>query len=188
MVRRWSNSRTASSGFWKSLKAAGENDGPQMVVGWWPPLNGAPSMPLTTAAKTKRRTNNMCELPSVYGCDRPTARKDHKCCECRGTILAGEKYHKHHGIWDGSASTFKVCEDCESLRAEVDKDERDPEWLTAFGNLYESVFESREISLIKRYLDIKRKRGSTIQPWMTERDAEMSNGEASGRKQSTPPT
>ena len=114
----------------------------------------------------------MCDLPSVYRCDRPTARKDHKCCECLGTILAGEKYHKHHGIWDGSAATYKVCEDCESLRSEMDKGESDPEWITAFGNLYESVFNSCVTSLIKRYLEIKRKRGATIQPWMADCEAE----------------
>ncbi len=121
----------------------------------------------------------MCEMPSVYQCDWPTARKEHTCCECHGKIAAGEKYHKHHGIWDGEADTFKVCDDCEALRAEVDKNEKDPEFKTAFGELYESVFETHYLPLVKRFMDIKRKRGAAIQPWMVEREAKCLNNERS---------
>lgn len=127
----------------------------------------------------------MNELPSVYGCDQPKARKDHKCCECRGTIAAGEKYHKHHGIWDGTARTFKVCGDCESLRAEMDKDERDPQFMTAFEGLCESVFENGEASMIKRYLDIKLKRSAVIQMWMVERELEAADNKLTDSRLAT---
>jgi hypothetical protein len=112
----------------------------------------------------------MCEMPSVYGCDHPKARKEHKCCECRGVIPVGEVYNKHRGIWDGSADTFKVCVDCDLLRNEVDNDERDPECKTAFGYLSESVFEVGDRVFVKRFLEIKRKRGAEIRDWMIERE------------------
>lgn len=111
----------------------------------------------------------MCEMPSVYECDRPKARKPHECCECRGAIEVGERYHKHHGIWDGAADTFKVCEDCEALRADIDRDVTDFEFKTPFGYLHESVLNGGDPVFIKRFLDIKRKRGATIQPWMRAR-------------------
>lgn len=113
----------------------------------------------------------MCEMPSVYGVDHPKARKAHKCCECRGTIPAGEQYNKHHGIWDGSADTFKVCVDCDALRDDIDKNVRDPEEKTAFGYLSESVFEGNP-DFVKRFLDIKRKRGAEIRDWMLEHEKE----------------
>lgn len=112
----------------------------------------------------------MCEMPSVYACDHRKARKEHKCCECHGVIAVGEKYHNHHGIWNGQGDTFKVCEECNALRDEVDKDERDPEFKTAFTMLCEPVFESQDYGLIKRFMDTKRKRGATIMPWMIQRE------------------
>lgn len=115
----------------------------------------------------------MCEMPSVYGCDHPKARKQHQCCECRGIIPIGETYNKHHGIWDGSADTFKVCVDCDNLREEIDKDERDPEFKTAFQHLYESVFEGGEPEFIKRFLGIKRRRSAEIRDWMIKREQEL---------------
>lgn len=114
-----------------------------------------------------------CELPTVYGCDKPKARKAHRCCDCRGSINVGETYHRHHGIWDGRASTFKVCADCEALRAEVDKGERDPESCTAFGELGQSIIDSWEPQLFVRYMGIKRKRGAVIAPCMAELEMEM---------------
>ena len=127
----------------------------------------------------------MCEMPTVYECDRPKARKEHTCCECRGKISIGETYHKHHGIWDGEADTYKVCDDCEIVRDIVDKDQH-PDDKSAFGHLYESVMESHQLAIIKQWLDIRRKRGAKIEPWMLQREAELSNdkiSEVAGRKE-----
>ncbi len=115
----------------------------------------------------------MCEMPTVYACDRPTARKEHKCYECRGVIRVGEKYHKHHGIWDGSASTYKVCNECEALRMKADDGARDNEDRTPFGGLYETVFESRDAALIVPYLTNARARSAAIPEWQTKRESEL---------------
>lgn len=114
----------------------------------------------------------MCEMPTVYACDRPTARKEHKCCECQGAIRVGEKYHKHHGIWDGEAETYKVCEDCEALRERADKAVRYLDEKTAFTQLYETVFECRDAELVVAYVGIRRARAAVIPEWMLKREAE----------------
>ena len=112
-------------------------------------------------------------MPSVYGCDRPKARKDHKCYECRGVISKGETYHKHHGIWDGSAYTYKVCDECETLRAKIDSTIEDYEERVSFGDLYEFVFEGEDIECVNAFLDTKRKRLAEIPEWMLERQLEI---------------
>lgn len=102
----------------------------------------------------------MCELPEAYGCETPTARKNHTCCECRGLIHSGEQYHRHHGIWDGEAETFKVCLECDALRDECDKNIDFPDEKTAFGCLWESVMEIDDPVLICKFLETKLKRGA----------------------------
>jgi hypothetical protein len=120
--------------------------------------------------------NNMsCETPEIYCCDKPKARREHKCCECAGTIFKGEIYHRHHGIFDGDAFTYKVCVDCENLRAEVDKDCTYVEERTAFDYLYESVFERRDLEEMRKFLEIKTKRNASIPQWMKDRFDEEFN-------------
>ena len=110
----------------------------------------------------------MCEVPSCYVKEVIRARKDHKCCECHGWIRRGEHYHKHHGVWDGSGFTFKVCIECDLLRTDIDKDVSIVEERTAFGQLTESVFECGKLEFIRRLLIIKDKRQGNIEPWMNE--------------------
>ena len=117
------------------------------------------------------------ELPSVYECDERKARKDHKCCECRGIISKGEIYNYHHGIWDGQAESFKVCSDCESLRGDIDVDAKEEDERTAFTDLYCNVFERGELTLIQRYMDIKTKRHAPIEEWMIKKVDELLNKE-----------
>jgi len=67
-----------------------------------------------------------CATVSVYVDDycrtlreeQPTARKQHKCNECRRTIEAGEKYNREVSLYDGDISTYKTCLDCMSIRRE----------------------------------------------------------------------
>ena len=103
----------------------------------------------------------MTEMPSCYGNEERKARKAHKCCECHGTIQPGEKYHFHHGVWDGEAHDYKVCVDCEALRAECDLD-REPEECTPFERLSEAVsaMRSHAPELYERYVKIGRRRGA----------------------------
>lgn len=53
--------------------------------------------------------------PSVMDEGPVKARKVHKCSECRGAILPGESYLRTWGIWEGEASVFKRCADCDAL-------------------------------------------------------------------------
>lgn len=63
----------------------------------------------------------------------PTARKEHTCDECGGTIKKGEKYHIHKGLCDGSWMQVKNCEQCETIR--------DDYGCGSIGGLDEAVYE-----------------------------------------------
>lgn len=102
----------------------------------------------------------MKENPEVYQLDKPKARKPHQCYECVGTIEPGEVYHRHHGIWD-EPRTFKVCLDCDKLRADIDAGLRYDE-RTGFGELPEAVIEGRFPRYIERFIAIKQKRGAKV--------------------------
>lgn len=108
----------------------------------------------------------MSEYPSAYGQEIRKARKAHRCCECWGTIEAGEQYHYHHGVWDGQGRSYKVCVDCEALRADADKgaprDER-----TCFEELYQTAECHNNPEITLRFIEIMRKRGAKIsQGWI----------------------
>lgn len=106
-------------------------------------------------------------MPSAYVHVTPTARVEHKCCECEGTISKGEKYHKHSGIWDGEASAYKVCQECEQLRVEVDRLITDKYEGTAFGELFDAVTERNcDPALLARYVDNALRRGAVVPPWV----------------------
>lgn len=44
------------------------------------------------------------------------AKKDHRCCECRRVILAGEQYEYLSMKYDGDFSTSKTCLGCAAVR------------------------------------------------------------------------
>ena len=46
------------------------------------------------------------------------ARKEHRCCECRGVIRAGQTYEHASGIWEGEPRSFKTCAACVEARKE----------------------------------------------------------------------
>lgn len=104
----------------------------------------------------------MSEHPSVYNMIVRTARKDHKCCECSGVIQKGEQYNYHSGVWDGEGASFKVCFDCDALRAYMDSDVRYEEERTAFGNIRYDMgnFDDPEY-LAARFAAIRAKRSAT---------------------------
>ena len=54
--------------------------------------------------------------PTFYSEEMRTARKQHKCTECRRTIEPGEEYESVSGLWEGGWSKYKTCRDCLSLR------------------------------------------------------------------------
>ena len=110
----------------------------------------------------------MCEIPECYGYENRKARKQHTCCECLGTIQPGERYHYHHGVWDGEAMSYKVCADCEALRADLDRDTPHDE-CTPFEGLVDSVMGSGNPELIARLMEIKRIRCATTPQWMADR-------------------
>lgn len=95
----------------------------------------------------------MCDCgdsPEVWRISRPTARREHSCCECRGLIRPGEAYRSFWGVWDGEAKTYKTCTSCISLDGWM-RDGHDC-FCPTFGNLHtdalDLVHESGEAALI----------------------------------------
>lgn len=119
----------------------------------------------------------MCEPMDVYCHDTRKARKEQVCAECRGRIDKGEVYHYHHGVFDGQGVDYKECNDCYTLREKIDASTTYPDEKTAFGELYESVFNSQELSYIRTFLLNKEKRGAIIPLWMTERYDELTEAQ-----------
>lgn len=80
------------------------------------------------------------EMPDVFNAERPKANKEHICLECGKTIKKGERYVRSQGHWpDLGWATFKTCEDCEELRAEL----HDPDFGSPpFGYLAEWAQEA----------------------------------------------
>lgn len=84
----------------------------------------------------------MCDCgdqPSAVWESRPKARKDHKCCECRGVIRAGESYWRVRGIWEGDAETLSMCGDCEDLLRWAGQQSDCFCW--SFGNVHTDVLD-----------------------------------------------
>jgi hypothetical protein len=54
--------------------------------------------------------------PEFYNQSIRKARKPHKCAECSGAILPGEKYEYVFGKWDGYTDTHHTCERCYDMR------------------------------------------------------------------------
>ncbi len=46
-----------------------------------------------------------------------TARKAHRCTECREVIPAGAQYERTSGKWDGRMETLKTCLPCRDVRS-----------------------------------------------------------------------
>ena len=112
--------------------------------------------------------------PKCWTQKTPKAHKEHRCCECRGTIFIGETYHLFSGIWD-SAQSYKTCAECEVLRNDVTTTIQDMEDYPCFGDLYDYIFGGEHPSWIKRFMDTRRKRNAPESPrgWMEKRESTL---------------
>lgn len=97
-------------------------------------------------------------MPSAYIHLTPKARKQHRCCECRGVIEPGEFYHIHQGIWDGVPERYKVCVDCEEMREGLNRGAGYEDMVPLEG-LIEEAYEREDTNLMERLIDIRKTRG-----------------------------
>jgi hypothetical protein len=110
----------------------------------------------------------MNEMPSAIIQTTPRARKEHKCCECRGIIHPGEKYHRTWGVWNAEVSTFKTCNECEALRGLIGK-ERAWDELPYYGGIMEDVRESQVPEWDAALREILLRRNVELPRWLKER-------------------
>jgi hypothetical protein len=101
-------------------------------------------------------------MSDFYQSRTPKARKNHRCCECAGKIKIGEVYFRHSGVWEGDFFTYKNCDDCEHLRAELNE-ELDTEDQIGFGELCGYCMETGGFDYL-RCLQIQIKRGVLAAP------------------------
>lgn len=104
----------------------------------------------------------MCEYPEYANRTQRVARKEHRCCECRGVIKPGEKYSYVFGVWSGDVMTFKTCPDCNQLRFEYDvtHPNKDLDEMMPFEGLYEWLDGSKSTELLRRFREIQLRRGA----------------------------
>lgn len=76
--------------------------------------------------------------PSVFRAETPRARKDYKCCECNAVIRKGEKYLYIFGVWEGDASSFRMCALCADMRNQCEFA------CVPYGFLAEQAYQWRE--------------------------------------------
>lgn len=109
--------------------------------------------------------------PEFFSDSTRSARKAHKCCECKGPINVGERYKIRAGKWDGEFSTYKQCIACTDLEDYVKA--HVPCMCRTFTELFEDVSAAVEYAeqegripgfrfaiLRKKVLIRRRKRGS----------------------------
>jgi hypothetical protein len=86
--------------------------------------------------------------PQCYTQKIVTARKYHKCCECRRLIEPGHQYEVYSGIWEDEPHRFKTCLMCCKIKDNMTKkhdfhDYYGDEGL-CFSQLSEAVYETEE--------------------------------------------
>ena len=95
------------------------------------------------------------EAPSVFKQRIVTARKPHKCCECKDVIPKGTKYERITGLWDGKWDEFKMCIGCSRIREHICP-------CAEFGALNEYVIEVYNMPLV----------GNEWEEWVNETEKE----------------
>lgn len=109
----------------------------------------------------------MSNYPKFYREGIIRSRKEHKCCECGGTILNRQDYHYFVGLWD-DFGTWKTCFHCSELRSEINKNLTGDDTL-CFGEISEYILETSNMDHTKRYLDIHLMRGRVVPDWLIKR-------------------
>lgn len=107
-----------------------------------------------------------------------TARKQHKCGECKKPILPGDKYEDYVGVFDGEIFKHKTCNDCISLRKSFFSD----------GYYYGMIREQLSEHIRECYGEISESNISELQPaarewvcheiedyWESYEDCEITN-------------
>ena len=123
----------------------------------------------------------MCDLPTLYSERDVRARKQHRCCECRISIKAGETYSRVEGLWDGQFSTYKTCTPCAEFRNWLAQMMPRYECGPTFGDLYQYATdewrESRgKLSVGRRLVAFRRRNRQAVAAHAGERAAPRQEG------------
>jgi hypothetical protein len=81
----------------------------------------------------------------ICNCVSRKARKSHRCDECRRTIVSGETYEEHSGLWrDGGWNTYRWCAHCSAAQKILESEINDAarkEWMNSSSEIKRWGFE-----------------------------------------------
>ena len=80
--------------------------------------------------------------PEFYNEAWHKARKAHRCCECKETIVKDEQYHRFSGKWDNEVRSYKSCGRCYEVRAWALGNDSDCAIYCYLSGLYEYLIEA----------------------------------------------
>ena len=87
------------------------------------------------------------------------SRKLHQCCECLGTIKIAESYYRYVSFLGTAPKRYKVCSDCEKLRAEyVSTLNLMYDEVPLIGGLRDDILDNDDRAFIDAHLEIARRR------------------------------
>lgn len=82
-----------------------------------------------------------CSMPEVFTSKTGiVARKEHKCCECKGSIHKGEAYYYCQGQWEGDFSRYRQHLNCKEACTMIRDNFFQGECI-GFGELFEYYHE-----------------------------------------------
>ena len=102
------------------------------------------------------------DYPEAYTERTRIARKPHKCCECKGTILFREPYRYVSGVWDGRGDSFKFCQECWELRRKISKDYGAFDGALPLGEMICEIIEAEDLESLAELIKIKDFRGAIV--------------------------
>lgn len=91
-----------------------------------------------------------CESPDFWSESIRTARKEHKCVECRKIIPKGEKYNILTGKWDGEMSSYKMCLTCREIESKLSCGGGGVVFGTLWYEIRESVFPNMSFACLEK--------------------------------------
>lgn len=99
------------------------------------------------------------ELVTVNKTEYRVAAKDHKCTECNRTITKGEKYKHDSALYDGSWSTYKTCQHCQTGMKWLEKECGGYIWTEVIEEIHEHADEYPKMAfpLLKFVVGARRK-------------------------------
>lgn len=124
-----------------------------------------------------------CDGPKVSATTTPRARKVIRCEECGKDIAAGERYERHHGLYEDAWYTNKTCMPCVAVRDHFacngwifgqvwsDISENFFQTMVAGGNCLSGMRPEGKAKMFEKFLEWYFEGGYESRDWWQEQEA-----------------